>query len=293
MRPSGPGPREPPPRPRDPRGSPASSTGGRGASAPALGLGPTGRFSAARPTSGRSGVEEPSPRSTRAARRRRNASRSRIRPTRVGRWRGPIQDSSPQPARFASNTVEAPPGAPSPPPGRARDAGRLSGPSSKLTDGSVSRLLRYPAWLSRAFRVARRPPGVSTRGRGSGAAGAAREAMAMKDGSGSGARGVDRSPGGVPGRSGAAAPSRTPSLRTGDPRPATASSPSREDVERRAFALFLERGGDHDRDWEDWFLAERELGEEARNRGTASGRGRLEPPRPETSNGGSRDGAEE
>jgi len=31
------------------------------------------------------------------------------------------------------------------------------------------------------------------------------------------------------------------------------------DVARRAYELFLERGGTHGRDWDDWFSAERQL----------------------------------
>ncbi len=30
-------------------------------------------------------------------------------------------------------------------------------------------------------------------------------------------------------------------------------------IARRAYELFLQRGGEHGRDWEDWLAAEREL----------------------------------
>ena len=32
-----------------------------------------------------------------------------------------------------------------------------------------------------------------------------------------------------------------------------------DDVARRAYELFLERGGTHGRDWDDWLSAERQL----------------------------------
>ena len=41
--------------------------------------------------------------------------------------------------------------------------------------------------------------------------------------------------------------------------PVTASIPTSEDVARRAFELFCERGGEHGHDLEDWLRAEREL----------------------------------
>ena len=46
-----------------------------------------------------------------------------------------------------------------------------------------------------------------------------------------------------------------------DPQPTPqAATPSAEDVSRRAYELFLERGGTHGADIEDWLRAERELG---------------------------------
>jgi hypothetical protein len=36
--------------------------------------------------------------------------------------------------------------------------------------------------------------------------------------------------------------------------------PTETDIASRAYQLFVERGGEHGRDWEDWLLAERELG---------------------------------
>jgi hypothetical protein len=41
---------------------------------------------------------------------------------------------------------------------------------------------------------------------------------------------------------------------------AQTSSPSREDVAKRAYELFLARGCTHGHDQEDWLQAERELG---------------------------------
>ena len=38
-----------------------------------------------------------------------------------------------------------------------------------------------------------------------------------------------------------------------------AIEPTHEDIARRAYQLFEERGGEHGRDLEDWFKAEREL----------------------------------
>jgi hypothetical protein len=35
--------------------------------------------------------------------------------------------------------------------------------------------------------------------------------------------------------------------------------PTYEDVARRAYELFIERGGEHGRDWDDWLSAERQL----------------------------------
>jgi hypothetical protein len=38
-----------------------------------------------------------------------------------------------------------------------------------------------------------------------------------------------------------------------------ASGPTHEELERRAYQLFEERGREPGREWEDWFRAEREL----------------------------------
>lgn len=43
------------------------------------------------------------------------------------------------------------------------------------------------------------------------------------------------------------------------PRTASNDAPGREDVARRAYELYLERGGRHGHDLEDWFEAERQL----------------------------------
>ena len=38
-----------------------------------------------------------------------------------------------------------------------------------------------------------------------------------------------------------------------------AIEPTHEDIARRAYQLYEERGGEHGRDWQDWLQAEREL----------------------------------
>jgi hypothetical protein len=38
-----------------------------------------------------------------------------------------------------------------------------------------------------------------------------------------------------------------------------AGDPTHDDIARRAYELFEERGGEPIREWEDWFQAEREL----------------------------------
>jgi hypothetical protein len=40
---------------------------------------------------------------------------------------------------------------------------------------------------------------------------------------------------------------------------ATAGTPTREEIEVRAYEIFVERGGTHGLDMEDWLQAEREL----------------------------------
>ena len=42
---------------------------------------------------------------------------------------------------------------------------------------------------------------------------------------------------------------------------ATTIAPTREDIARRAFELYLDRGGEHGQDADDWLRAERELRE--------------------------------
>jgi hypothetical protein len=37
--------------------------------------------------------------------------------------------------------------------------------------------------------------------------------------------------------------------------------PTEDDIARRAYQLYVERGGQHGHDWADWFQAERELRE--------------------------------
>ncbi len=38
------------------------------------------------------------------------------------------------------------------------------------------------------------------------------------------------------------------------------SAPTQSDIANRAYELFLQRGGGHGSDWDDWLRAERELG---------------------------------
>lgn len=47
---------------------------------------------------------------------------------------------------------------------------------------------------------------------------------------------------------------------TGSSGTAAFSHADREQVARRAFELYERRGGEHGRDWDDWFQAEEELG---------------------------------
>ena len=49
-----------------------------------------------------------------------------------------------------------------------------------------------------------------------------------------------------------------------------ASEPTHEDIARRAYQLYEDRGGDHGHDWDDWFRAERELRQLALHRGITS-----------------------
>jgi hypothetical protein len=52
-----------------------------------------------------------------------------------------------------------------------------------------------------------------------------------------------------------------------------ASDSRHEDVERRAFELYEQRGGEHGHDWDDWLEAEREIrGAEAQSGSTESAR---------------------
>lgn len=39
----------------------------------------------------------------------------------------------------------------------------------------------------------------------------------------------------------------------------SAAFPTHAVIERRAYELFVQRGGEHGHDWEDWLTAEREL----------------------------------
>lgn len=48
---------------------------------------------------------------------------------------------------------------------------------------------------------------------------------------------------------------------SGSDGPVTASGPAREEIERRAYELYLARGGLHGHDLHDWLQAERELGD--------------------------------
>jgi hypothetical protein len=44
-----------------------------------------------------------------------------------------------------------------------------------------------------------------------------------------------------------------------DRRTSSRGAPNETDIARRAYQLFVQRGGEHGHDWEDWLRAEREL----------------------------------
>ena len=44
-----------------------------------------------------------------------------------------------------------------------------------------------------------------------------------------------------------------------NPTESVARQPTHEEIARRAYELYRERDGEHGRDWEDWFQAERDL----------------------------------
>jgi hypothetical protein len=54
---------------------------------------------------------------------------------------------------------------------------------------------------------------------------------------------------------------KSPAKRTTKARSAAASTlhPTHDDIALRAYELFLQRGGQHGQDFEDWLAAEREL----------------------------------
>ena len=54
---------------------------------------------------------------------------------------------------------------------------------------------------------------------------------------------------------------KSPAKRTAKPRPAAAFGPvpTHDDIAMRAYELFVQRGGQHGQDFEDWLAAEREL----------------------------------
>ena len=54
---------------------------------------------------------------------------------------------------------------------------------------------------------------------------------------------------------------KSPAKRTAKPRPAAAftPAPTHDVIAMRAYELFLQRGGQHGQDFEDWLAAEREL----------------------------------
>lgn len=58
--------------------------------------------------------------------------------------------------------------------------------------------------------------------------------------------------------------SKKPAAKTGrqtpsGKRPKSSAQPTREDIERRAYEIYLERGGSEGCEMEDWLQAEREL----------------------------------
>lgn len=54
-------------------------------------------------------------------------------------------------------------------------------------------------------------------------------------------------------------PARTRQSTTRRIKTPTSMIPTESDVASRAYQLFVQRGGEHGRDWEDWLIAEREL----------------------------------
>ena len=52
---------------------------------------------------------------------------------------------------------------------------------------------------------------------------------------------------------------REPRSRPRVTRPADRPSPTSEEIARRAYELFEQRGAAHGQDWDDWLSAEREL----------------------------------
>jgi hypothetical protein len=57
----------------------------------------------------------------------------------------------------------------------------------------------------------------------------------------------------------AAAPARPKARRSQAVTTSTGSGPSEEDIRRRAYQRYVDRGGKHGMDFEDWLQAEREL----------------------------------
>ena len=55
-------------------------------------------------------------------------------------------------------------------------------------------------------------------------------------------------------------PTSQPATRTHEPVTAANRQRGHDDIARRAYERFCERGGEHGHDMEDWLLAERDLG---------------------------------
>ncbi|MGH9727448.1 MAG: DUF2934 domain-containing protein [Candidatus Acidiferrales bacterium] len=58
--------------------------------------------------------------------------------------------------------------------------------------------------------------------------------------------------------------------------------PTRDQIELRAYELYIQRGGEDGRDLEDWFAAERELRNQHSSSSSLSGRENEKPQRPRT-----------
>jgi hypothetical protein len=68
-----------------------------------------------------------------------------------------------------------------------------------------------------------------------------------------------------------ATPAAAPTATSDSPSPVAslARVPTHDEIARRAYQIYEERGGEHGRDWDDWLQAERELRQAAAGRPVA------------------------